>query len=92
MSISVLKFGGTSLANHERIDRITDLIKKLVKSKKKIIVVVSAMSGVTNKLVSEFNLISKNVQTPEYDSIISVGEQYSSSIVSSFLKKKKSQC
>ncbi len=89
MSISVLKFGGTSLANHERIDRITDLIKKLVKSKKKIIVVVSAMSGVTNKLVSEFNLISKNVQTPEYDSIISVGEQYSSSIVSSFLKKKK---
>ncbi|MAZ07593.1 MAG: aspartate kinase [Rickettsiales bacterium] len=89
MSISVLKFGGTSLANHERIDRITDLIKKLVKSKKKIIVVVSAMGGVTNKLVSEFNLISKNVQTPEYDSIISVGEQYSSSIVSSFLKKKK---
>ena len=42
------------------------------------------MSGVTNKLVSEFNLVSKNVQTPEYDSIISVGEQYSSSIVSSF--------
>ncbi|MBF91885.1 MAG: aspartate kinase [Rickettsiales bacterium] len=89
MSISVLKFGGTSLADHKRIDRIADLIKKLVKSKKKIIVVVSAMSGVTNKLVSEFNLVSQNVQTPEYDSIISVGEQYSSSIVSSFLKKKK---
>ena len=89
MSISVLKFGGTSLANHKRIDKITDLIKKLVKSKNKIILVVSAMSGVTNKLVSEFNLVSKNVQTPEYDSIISVGEQYSSSIVSSFLKKKK---
>ena len=89
MSISVLKFGGTSLANHKRIDKITDLIKKLAKSKNKIILVVSAMSGVTNKLVSEFNLVSKNVQTPEYDSIISVGEQYSSSIVSSFLKKKK---
>ncbi len=89
MSISVLKFGGTSLANHKRIDKITDLIKKLVKSKNKIILVVSAMSGVTNKLVSEFNLVSKNVQTPEYDSIISVGEQYSSSIVSSFFKKKK---
>ncbi|PPR43004.1 MAG: Aspartate kinase Ask_LysC [Alphaproteobacteria bacterium MarineAlpha8_Bin1] len=89
MSISVLKFGGTSVANHERIDKITDLIKTLVKKKKKIIVVVSAMSGVTNKLVSEFNLVSKNVQTPEYDSIISIGEQYSSSIVCSFLKKKK---
>ena len=89
MSISVLKFGGTSVANHERIDKITDLIKTLVKKKKKIIVVVSAMRGVTNKLVSEFNLVSKNVQTPEYDSIISIGEQYSSSIVCSFLKKKK---
>ena len=35
MSISVLKFGGTSVANHERIDKITDLIKTLVKKKKR---------------------------------------------------------
>ena len=89
MSIAVLKFGGTSLADNIIIDRITNIIKQKFKEKKKIIVVVSAMSGITNKLISQFVLIDNNINNPEYDSLISTGEQCSSAIVCSTLKKKK---
>ncbi len=89
MSIAVLKFGGTSLSDNTIIDRITNIIKKKFKEKKKIIVVVSAMSGITNKLISQFILIDKNIHNSEYDSLISTGEQCSSAIVCSILKKKK---
>ena len=50
--------------------------------------VVSAMSGVTNKLVKEYTNIENNVHNPEYDSIISTGEQYSSALIATLLKKK----
>ncbi len=47
------------------------------------------MSGITNKLISQFILIDKNIHNSEYDSLISTGEQCSSAIVCSILKKKK---
>ena len=45
------------------------------------------MSGITNKLISQFILIDKNIHNSEYDSLISTGEQCSSAIVCSILKK-----
>jgi aspartate kinase len=51
--------------------------------------VVSAMSGVTNKLVKEYMDIENNIHNPEYDSIISTGEQYSSALISTILNKNK---
>ena len=51
MKIIVLKFGGTSVGSIERIKKITKIISKYIKKKYKVIVVSSAMSGVTNDLV-----------------------------------------
>jgi len=85
-----MKFGGTSLANVARIERVSKLVKDRIKLEKtKIILVVSAMSGVTNKLIAEYKKINKDNLNPEYDVILSSGEQCSSAIVSMILQKKK---
>ena len=88
MSILVMKFGGTSVANLNRIKNLYQVVKKKIKSgQKKIVVVVSAMSGVTNKLVHEYKKIDKEINNPEYDVILSTGEQYSCALISTFLNK-----
>ena len=90
MSIKVMKFGGTSIGNIKRMKHVTELISKRIKAgNKKILMVVSAMSGVTNKLVKEYMDIENNIHNPEYDSIISTGEQYSSALISTILNKNK---
>ena len=83
-----MKFGGTSVANLNRIEKVAQIVKsKIVKDKHKVIVVVSAMSGVTNNLVKNFYEISTDTNQPEYDVILSTGEQYSSGIMSIVLNK-----
>ena len=85
-----MKFGGTSIGNIKRMKHVTELISKRIKAgNKKILMVVSAMSGVTNKLVKEYMDIENNIHNPEYDSIISTGEQYSSALISTILNKNK---
>ena len=92
MLINVLKFGGTSVANLKRIENVVNIVEKRIKDNSaKIILVVSAMSGVTNKLIKEFKKISNEISDPEYDVIVSTGEQSSSSLISSLLNKKKIQ-
>tara|TARA_B100000287_G_scaffold213506_1_gene201537 strand:+ start:4334 stop:5548 length:1215 start_codon:yes stop_codon:yes gene_type:complete len=89
MSILVMKFGGTSVANLNRIKNLYQVVKKKIQNgQKKIIVVVSAMSGVTNKLVHEYKKIDKEINNPEYDVILSTGEQYSCALISTFLNKR----
>ena len=86
MSITIMKFGGTSVGNLDRINKAAKIVKsKILKEKQKIVVVVSAMSGVTNNLVKSFNKISHNINNPEYDVILSTGEQYSSGVMSTVL-------
>ncbi len=81
-----MKFGGTSVGNLDRIKKAAKIVKsKILKEKQKIIVVVSAMSGVTNNLVKSFNKISYDIDNPEYDVILSTGEQYSSGVMSTVL-------
>ena len=88
MSINVMKFGGTSVANLNRIKKVAQIIrKKLKKKNQKALVVLSAMSGVTNNLVKEFSKLKIDINNPEYDSILSTGEQYSSSLMSLVLNK-----
>ena len=88
MSINVMKFGGTSVANLNRIKKVAQIIKKKIKKKdQKALVVLSAMSGVTNNLVKEFSKLKIDINNPEYDSILSTGEQYSSSLMSLVLNK-----
>ncbi len=78
----VLKFGGTSVGTVEKIKKVANIIKKRHSEGNEIIVVVSAMSGATNELVKKSNLISKNFDEKELDSLLSSGEQVSSSLLS----------
>ena len=90
MLINVLKFGGTSVANLKRIENVVKIVEKRIKDNSpKIILVVSAMGGVTNELIKEFKKIRNEISDPEYDVIVSTGEQSSSALISSLLNKKK---
>ena len=60
MKIVVLKFGGTSVGTIDRIKKISKIITNYVKKRYKVIVVSSAMGGVTNDLVNKSKKISNN--------------------------------
>jgi len=80
MSILVQKFGGTSVADPKRIKAVAEKVAKFATQGNKIVVVVSAMSGETNKLI---NLAEEMMISPdprEMDSIVSTGEQVTSGL------------
>tara|TARA_B100000886_G_scaffold335998_1_gene293987 strand:+ start:83 stop:1294 length:1212 start_codon:yes stop_codon:yes gene_type:complete len=81
MKIIVLKFGGTSVGSINRIKEVAKIIKSYLK-KYKVIVLSSAMSGTTNKLINMSQKISKNFPDNEYDTLVSAGEQISCSLLS----------
>ena len=87
MRIIVLKFGGTSVGNIERIKKITKLIENYKKKKFGVIVVSSAMSGATNDLIRKSKKLSKNFDLKEYDVLVSSGEQISCALISGYLEK-----
>lgn len=75
MGIIVQKFGGTSVANPERINNVAERIARYYKEGHQIVVVVSAMSGETNKLISLADEMMKNPDARELDMVMSTGEQ-----------------
>ena len=81
MKIVVLKFGGTSVGTIEKIKKVSRIIGEFRKKKYKVIVVSSAMSGVTNELVKKSRLISENFSDNEYDVLVSSGEQMACSLI-----------
>ncbi len=81
MKIVVLKFGGTSVGSTNRIKKVADIISRNTKNKK-VIVVSSAMSGVTNELIRKTRQISNNFDPSEYDVLVSSGEQMSCALIS----------
>tara|TARA_S200000501_G_scaffold80623_1_gene72425 strand:- start:2375 stop:3592 length:1218 start_codon:yes stop_codon:yes gene_type:complete len=81
MKIIVLKFGGTSVGTVKRIKKVVDIITGYIKKKYSLIVVSSAMSGVTNNLVKKSEQISDNFSHEEYDSLVSSGEQAACSLI-----------
>ena len=89
MSIVVMKFGGTSVSNFEKIKNISKKVIRQVKKKKKVIVVVSAMGKTTDKLIKEYSKFSKCYFNPEYDNVISAGEQITSGLFASYLNENK---
>ena len=82
MELLVLKFGGTSVADITRIKKVALKVKLEVDKGNKIIVVVSAMSGVTNDLINLVKETSENHQLSEYDTILSSGEQITAALLS----------
>ena len=83
----VQKFGGTSLGSVERIDAVAEIIKKASK-KNKIAVVVSAMSGETNRLIDLANSFGNSPDKREFDALVSTGETISSALLSRALHSK----
>jgi aspartate kinase len=82
MKIIVLKFGGTSVGSIDRIKKVVSIIQRYIKKKYKVIVVSSAMSGVTNDLIRKSQKLSKNFSASEYDVLVSSGEQISCALIS----------
>jgi aspartate kinase len=75
MSLIVQKYGGTSVGSIEKISNVADKICTCAKSGNKVVVVVSAMSGETNRLIALANEISEKPHVREMDVIVSTGEQ-----------------
>ena len=87
MKIIVLKFGGTSVGTLEKIVKVAKIIVSYVKKKWKVIVVSSAMSGVTNELLVKTKKISENFPNDEKDVILSTGEQISCALIAGKLNE-----
>ena len=85
MKKKVLKFGGTSVGSIERILHAAKIVKKETELGNKVIVVVSAMSGKTNELLSLSKSISINFSKRELDVLVSTGEQVSCALISGSL-------
>ena len=83
----VLKFGGTSLGNTEKILSVAKIIQQKHKSGVEMLVVVSAMSGVTNDLIVKSKKISSDFEEAELDTLLSSGEQASSALLAAALIK-----
>ena len=86
MKTVVLKFGGTSVGNIDRIKRVCKIIASYKVKNVKVLVISSAMSGVTNDLVNKSKLISNNFDKAEYDTLVSTGEQASCALIAGRLK------
>ncbi len=81
MKIVVLKFGGTSVGTIPKIKKVAEIIKQHWKKKYKVIVVSSAMGGVTNELIRRSEEISENFSKEEHDVLVSTGEQVACSLI-----------
>ena len=74
MKTVVLKFGGTSVGSIDRIKNVAKIIAIYKKKKLRVIVVSSAMSGITDPLIKQTKELSKNFDAAEYDVLLSTGE------------------
>lgn len=81
MSRLVMKFGGTSVANLDRIRNVARHVKREVDAGHDVAVVVSAMSGKTNELVAWCSDASSMHDAREYDAVVASGEQITSGLL-----------
>ncbi|MEQ8247163.1 MAG: aspartate kinase [Alphaproteobacteria bacterium] len=86
MSVVVLKFGGTSVADLERIRNAASRIKRECDRGNHVAVVVSAMAGTTNQLVRWADEASPLYDTREYDAIVATGEQVTAGLLAIVLQ------
>lgn len=86
MGFVVQKFGGTSVANMDRIVQVAYLVKREVEAGNQVAVVVSAMAGVTNQLVDLVQRASPYYDLSEYDVVVSSGEQVTAGLLALVLQ------
>ena len=88
MTLIVEKFGGTSVGSVERINAVADHLIKKHQAGEKLVVVVSAMSGETNRLIGLANQITDKPSNREMDVLVSTGEQVTIALLSMALQER----
>ena len=86
MARLVMKFGGTSVANVERIRHVASLVRREVEAGHEVAVVVSAMAGTTNQLVAFCTDAARVHDAREYDTVVAAGEQITSGLLALVLQ------
>jgi aspartate kinase len=86
MTVVVMKFGGTSVADVERIGNVARHVKREVDAGNKVAVVVSAMAGTTNRLVSWVREASPLHDAREYDAVVASGENITAGLLAIVLQ------
>lgn len=87
MALVVQKFGGTSVGTIERIEAVAEKVKRFKQNGDDIVVVVSAMSGETNRLIGLASQIMEEPTPREMDVLVSTGEQVTIALLSMALNK-----
>ncbi len=87
MARIVMKFGGTSVADLDRIRNVAGRVKAEIDKGNEVAVVVSAMSGVTNQLVGYCQSLSPLFDAREYDAVVSTGENVTAGLVAIALQE-----
>ncbi|MCW5771895.1 MAG: aspartate kinase [Rhodospirillaceae bacterium] len=87
MARIVQKFGGTSVADPERIKNVAQKVKREVDAGNEVAVVVSAMAGTTNQLVKWTQEVAKRPDPREYDVVVSTGEQITTGLLALALQE-----
>ncbi len=87
MALIVQKYGGTSVGTPERIQAVADRVKRYVDRGDQVVVVVSAMSGETNRLLAFSQALSANPSPREMDVLLSTGEQVTIALLSLALQE-----
>ena len=87
-NLVVQKYGGTSVGSVDRIKAVAEIISKTTEAGDKVVVVLSAMEGETDKLIDLARSIDPNPEPREYDALVSTGEQTSVALMAMALSKK----
>lgn len=88
MALIVQKFGGTSVGSVERIEQVAEKVKKFREQGDDIVVVVSAMSGETNRLIALAKQVNPQPDARELDVMVSTGEQVTIALLAMALLKR----
>ncbi|NVK40907.1 MAG: aspartate kinase [Oceanospirillaceae bacterium] len=88
MALFVQKYGGTSVGTVERIEAVADKVKRFREEGHDLVVVVSAMSGETNRLIGLANAIQESPSPREMDVLVSTGEQVTIALLCMALEKR----
>ena len=81
MSLIVQKFGGTSVANTERLKNVADIITKTYEKGNDVVVVVSAQGATTDEFIEKARQVNPNPSKREMDMLLTAGEQISASLL-----------
>lgn len=87
MSLIVQKFGGTSVANTERLKNVADIITKTYEKGNDVVVVVSAQGDTTDEFIEKARQVNPNPSKREMDMLLTAGEQISASLLAMTIEK-----